>query len=47
MCSADATAEDRQRALDAGFDRFWPKPVVAREAADALLAALPLARAPG
>ena len=29
MCSADGLAEDHQRAADAGFDRYWIKPVPA------------------
>ena len=27
MCSADALAEDHQRATDAGFDHCWTKPL--------------------
>ena len=27
MCSADDLPEDHQRAADAGFDRYWTKPV--------------------
>ena len=27
MCSADDLPEDLQRAADAGFDRYWTKPV--------------------
>lgn len=29
MCSADALAEDLQRAADAGFEHYWTKPVPA------------------
>jgi PAS domain S-box-containing protein len=31
MCSADAMAEDRQRARDAGFIGYWTKPIVMAE----------------
>jgi CheY-like chemotaxis protein len=27
MCSADATPENLQRAVDAGFDGYWTKPI--------------------
>jgi CheY-like chemotaxis protein len=27
LCTADDLAEDHQRAADAGFDRYWTKPV--------------------
>lgn len=43
MCSADSDAEDRARALDAGFTDFWPKPVevgAVRQAMRGLAAAL-------
>jgi signal transduction histidine kinase len=41
VCSADAMPEDRQRALDAGFDHYWTKPIDVRALPGAVAAALP------
>ncbi|HEY6512117.1 MAG TPA: ATP-binding protein [Burkholderiaceae bacterium] len=40
VCSADAMPEDRQRALDAGFDHYWTKPIDVRALPGAIAAAL-------
>jgi CheY-like chemotaxis protein len=40
VCSADAMPEDRQRALDAGFDHYWTKPIDVRGLPAAVASAL-------
>jgi len=41
VCSADAMPDDRARALAAGFDHYWTKPIDVRALPGAIAAALP------
>jgi PAS domain S-box-containing protein len=46
VCSADAMPEDRERALDAGFELYWTKPIDVRALPSAIGAALQGCAAP-
>ncbi|HEY6355528.1 MAG TPA: response regulator, partial [Burkholderiaceae bacterium] len=46
VCSADAMPDDRERALAAGFDHYWTKPIDVRELPAAITAALRSSAAP-